>query len=89
MTDIASDIRAETARILARHFNSGIPDAMAAIRVATVQCIAEYVEHAEARACTCQDQRGFEIDVRRDKPVHAMFLARRLERMAREEGRSA
>ena len=86
MTDIATDLRAELARILARHFNS-VPDSIAAIRVSTVAQIDAYVQDAEDRAaaCTCQPVKGFEIDTRRDKPVHAMLMARRLERMRVEE----
>ena len=38
-----------------------------------------------AAACTCETVKGFEIDTRRDKPVHAMLMARRLERMRVEE----
>jgi hypothetical protein len=83
---IANDLRTETARILARHYG-GIPDAIAAIRVSTVQRIASYVEHAEDRAaaCTCETPAAYAIPTRRDKPVHAMFIARRFQRMAREE----
>ena len=86
MTDIATDLRAELARILARHFNS-VPDSIAAIRVSTVARIDAYVQDAEDRAaaCTCERTPGFQIDVRRDKPVHAMLMARRLERMRVEE----
>ena len=83
---IANELRAECARILARHFNS-VPDAISAIRVSTVARIDAYVTEAEDRAaaCTCQPVKGFEIDTRRDKPVHAMLMARRLERMRVEE----
>ena len=83
---IAQDLRAECARILARHFNS-VPDSIAAIRVSTVEKISAYVADAEDRAaaCTCERVKGFEINTRRDKPLHAMFLARRLERMRVEE----
>ena len=35
--------------------------------------------------CTCDHAPEFQIDTRRDKPLHAMFLARRLERMRVEE----
>ena len=86
MTDIVAELRAETKRILARHYG-GIPDAIAAIRVSTVARIDAYVQDAEDRAaaCTCQPVKGFEIDTRRDKPVHAMLMARRLERMRVEE----
>ena len=57
--------------------------------VAEFTAMMDRLAHAEDRAaaCTCQPVKGFEIDTRRDKPLHAMFLARRLERMAREEGR--
>jgi len=83
---IAQDLRAETARILARHLNS-VPDSIAAIRVSTVARIDAYVQDAEDRAaaCTCERVPAFVINTRRDKPVHAMFLARRLERMRVEE----
>ena len=85
MTDIATDLRAECARILARNF--GLPNELAAIKISTVARIDAYVTHAEDRAaaCTCQPVKGFEIDTRRDKPLHAMFIARRLERMRVEE----
>ena len=83
---IATDLRTECARILARHFNS-VPDSIAAIRVSTVQRLDAYITDAEDRAaaCTCETPAAYAIPTRRDRPVHAMFLARRLERMAREE----
>jgi hypothetical protein len=83
---IANDLRTETARILARHFNT-VPDAIAAIRVSTVEKISAYVEAAEDRAaaCTCETPAAYAIPTRRDKPVHAMFIARRLDRMRMEE----
>jgi hypothetical protein len=86
MTDIVAELRAETKRILARHYG-GIPDAIAAIRVSTVARIDAYVTEAEDRAaaCTCREPEAFVIPTRRDKPLHAMFLARRLERMRVEE----
>ena len=82
---IAQDLRAECARILARNF--GLPNELAAIRISTVQRIDAYVTHAEDRAaaCTCREPEAFVIPTRRDKPVHAMFIARRLERMRVEE----
>jgi hypothetical protein len=88
---IATDLRAEMARILARHFNSGIPDAIAAIRVSTVARIDAYVTEAEDRAaaCTCQPVKGFEIDTRRHNgPLDAQFTLARFKRMAAEEGRA-
>lgn len=82
---IATDLRAETKRILARNF--GLPNELAAIRVSTVARIDAYVSDAEDRAaaCTCREPEAFVIPTRRDRPVHAMFLARRLERMRVEE----
>ena len=55
--------------------------------VAEFTSLMDRLTHAEDRAaaCTCQPVKGFEIDTRRDKPVHAMFIARRLERMRVEE----
>jgi hypothetical protein len=84
---IANDLRAECARILARHF--GLPNELAAIKISTVARLDAYVEAAEDRAaaCTCERVPGFEIDTRRDKPLHAMFIARRFQRMAREDAR--
>jgi len=86
MTDIVAELRAETKRILARHYG-GIPDAIAAIKISTVQRIDAYVTEAEDRAaaCTCETPAAYVIPTRRDKPVHAMFIARRLERMRVEE----
>jgi hypothetical protein len=83
---IANELRAETARILARHYG-GIPDAIAAIKISTVEKISAYVADAEDRAaaCTCETPAAYAIPTRRDKPVHAMFLARRLERMRVEQ----
>ena len=82
---IASDLRAECARILARNF--GLPNELAAIKISTVARIDAYVTHAEDRAaaCTCQTPAAYAIPTRRDKPVHAMLMARRLERMRVEE----
>lgn len=86
---IANELRAECARILARHYG-GIPDAIAAIKISTVARLDAYVADAEDRAaaCTCREPEAFVIPTRRDKPVHAMLMARRLERMAAEEGRA-
>ena len=84
---IAQDLRAECARILARHFNS-VPDSIAAIRVSTVARIDAYVQDAEDRAaaCTCERVKGFEIDTRRHNgPLDAQFTLARFRRMAREE----
>ena len=87
---LADEIRAECARILARHYG-GIPDAIAAIRVSTVARIDAYVTEAEDRAaaCTCQPVKGFEIDTRRHNgPLDAQFTLARFKRMAAEEGRA-
>lgn len=82
---LADEIRAETKRILKRNF--GLPNELAAIKISTVARIDAYVTEAEDRAaaCTCREPEAFVIPTRRDKPLHAMFLARRLERMRVEE----
>ena len=88
---IANELRAECARILARHFNS-VPDSIAAIRIATVARIDAYLSDAEDRAaaCTCERVPGFQIDVRRHNgPLDAQLTLARFRRMAREEGRAA
>ena len=89
MTDIATDLRAELARILARHFNS-VPDSIAAIRVSTVARIDAYVTHAEDRAaaCTCERVKGFQIDTRSEKPWCAELSLRRYTRMRSEDAHS-
>ena len=87
MTDIANDLRAECARILARHFNT-VPDAIAAIRVSTVARIDAYVADAEDRAaaCTCETVKAFEIDTRRHNgPLDAQLTLARFKRMAAQE----
>jgi hypothetical protein len=89
-SEIATDLRAETKRILARHYG-GIPDAIAAIKISTVARIDAYVTHAEDRAaaCTCERVPGFQIDVRRHNgPLDAQFTLARFKRMAAEEGRA-
>lgn len=84
---IANELRAETARILARHFNS-VPDAISAIRVSTVARIAEYVEHAEDRAaaCTCERVPAFD-PFRRETRLDYDFKLARFRRMAAEDAR--
>ena len=87
MTDIATDLRAECARILARHFNS-VPDSIAAIRIATVARIDAYVTEAEDRAaaCTCETPAAFVINTRRHNgPLDAQLTLARWKRMAAEE----
>jgi hypothetical protein len=86
---IATDLRAEMARILARHFNSGIPDAIAAIRVSTVARIDAYVTEAEDRAaaCTCREPEAFNPFRRETRLDYSLKLAR-FKRMAAEEGRA-
>ena len=88
MTDIATDLRAECARILARHFNS-VPDSIAAIRVSTVARIDAYVSHAEDRAaaCTCREPEAFNPFRRETRLDYSLKLAR-FKRMAAEEGRA-
>ena len=84
---IATDLRAECARILARHYH-GIPDAIAAIKISTVARIDAYVQDAEDRAaaCTCERVPGFQIDTRRHNgPLDAQFTLARFRRMAAQE----
>lgn len=72
---IATELRAELARILKRHYGH-VPDAIAAIRVATVEKIDAYVAGAEERlsACTCKPEPTFEIPERDDgKHAPRMF----------------
>ncbi len=82
---IANDLRTECARILARHYG-GIPDAIAAIKISTVQRVADYVEHAEDRAaaCTCERVPAFD-PFRRETRLDYDFKLARFRRMAREE----
>jgi hypothetical protein len=82
---IATDLRTECARILARNF--GLPNELAAIKISTVARIDAYITEAEDRAaaCTCETPAAYAIPTRRDKPVHAMFIARRLDRMRMED----
>jgi hypothetical protein len=84
---LAEEIRAETARIIKRNF--GLPGELAAIKLATVQKIDAYVEDAQDKLarCTCDHAPEFTIDTRRDRPLHAMFIARRLDRMRMEDAR--
>ena len=88
MTDIVAELRAECARILARHFNS-VPDSIAAIRIATVQRIDAYVALAEDRAaaCTCREPEAFN-PVRRETRLDYSLKLARFKRMAAEEGRA-
>ena len=55
--------------------------------VAEFTALMDRLAHAEDRAaaCTCREPEAFVIPTRRDKPLHAMFLARRLERMRVED----
>ena len=88
MTDIVAELRAELARILARHFNS-VPDSIAAIRVSTVARIDAYVSDAEDRAaaCTCREPEAFNPFRRETRLDYSLKLAR-FKRMAAEEGRA-
>ena len=85
---LADEIRAETKRILKRNF--GLPNELAAIRIATVQKIDAYVTEAEDRAaaCTCQPVKGFVIDTRRHNgPLDAQLTLARFKRMVAEDKR--
>jgi len=66
----------------------------AAVRYSTLEgVVAEFTARMErigqledrVSRCTCDHAPSFEISTRRDKPLHAMFIARRFQRMAREE----
>ena len=85
---IAQDLRAECARILARHYG-GIPDAIAAIKISTVARIDAYVSKAEDRAaaCTCREPEAFNPFRRETRLDYSLKLAR-FKRMAAEEGRA-
>ena len=81
---IATDLRAECARILARNF--GLPNELAAIRVSTVARIDAYVADAEDRAaaCTCREPEAFNPFRRETRLDYDLKLAR-FKRMAAEE----
>ena len=81
---LADEIRAETKRILKRNF--GLPNELAAIRIATVQRIDAYVTEAEDRAaaCTCQPVPVFDPFRRETRLDYELKLAR-FKRMAAEE----
>jgi hypothetical protein len=87
MTDIVAELRADIKRILARHF--GLPNELAAIRIATVQRIDAYVSDAEDRAaaCTCREPEAFNPFRRETRLDYSLKLAR-FKRMAAEEGRA-
>lgn len=55
--------------------------------VAEFTALMERVAQAEARTCRCQDQRGFEIDTRRDRQCDAQLTLARFRRMAAEDKR--
>jgi hypothetical protein len=66
----------------------------AAVRYTTLEgVVAEFTRKMQAledaqdklSRCTCDHAPGFEIDTRRDRPLHAMFIARRLDRMRMED----
>jgi hypothetical protein len=83
---IATDLRTECARILARNF--GLPNELAAIKISTVARLDAYVEAAEDRAaaCTCETPQAFVIPTRRHNgPLDAQLTLARFRRMAREE----
>lgn len=70
---LADEIRAETKRIIARHYG-GVPDAISAIRVATVEKIDAFVEHASERlaSCTCAQEPAYSLPIRRfNRPLDA------------------
>lgn len=86
MTDIATDLRAECARILARNF--GLPNELAAIKIATVARLDAYITDAEDRAaaCTCREPEAFNPFRRETRLDYELKLAR-FKRMAGEDAR--
>ncbi len=88
MSDIAADLRAECARIIKRNFGH-VPDAIGAIRVATVEKIQAYIERAEeAKAnCTCEAARpAYRIPTERtDAAPYVAMEQARVDRMLFEE----
>jgi hypothetical protein len=84
---LADEIRAETKRILKRNF--GLPNELAAIKIATVARIDAYVTEAEDRAaaCTCQPVKGFEIDTKRaETPAYAAMRQAGVDQMLERAG---
>ncbi len=79
---IANELRAECARILARHFNT-VPDAIAAIKISTVQRIDAYVADAEDRAaaCTCERVPVFQITAKHNAAPYRILEELAIERM--------
>jgi hypothetical protein len=66
----------------------------AAVRYTTLEgVVAEFTRKMQAledaqdklSRCTCDHAPEFTIDTRRDRPLHAMFIARRLDRMRMED----
>jgi hypothetical protein len=79
---LAEEIRAEFARI--RHRYEGISDALASIRVSTVERIEEYMDDAEeAKAhCTCEAARpAYRIPTERDTPAYRAMEQARIDRL--------
>ena len=71
-TDLGREVRQNVARILKRFEGCDI----AAVKVVDLQKIDRLINPAPE---------GFEIDTRRDRPVHAELSLKRLERMRAED----
>lgn len=71
-TELGREVRTEVARILKRFGDNDI----AAVKVSTLRKIDQLIN---------PEPEGFEIDTRRDRPVHAELSLKRLDRMRAED----
>ena len=77
-TELGRSVRAEVAAILAKY--NGKHEAIAGVKVETLRKIDRLIN---------PEPEGFEIDTRRDRPVHAELSLKRLERMRAEDAAAA
>lgn len=75
-TDLGREVRAAVAKALARFKDNDI----AALKVSDLRKIDQLIN---------PEPEGFEIDTRRDRPVHAELSLKRLERMRAEDAAAA
>lgn len=73
-TELGRSVRAEVAAILAKY--NGKHEAIAGVKVETLRKIDQLIN---------PEPEGFEINTRRDRPVHAELSLKRLERMRAED----
>lgn len=78
MTSLAQEIRANFAKIRRKY--EGHPDAIAPLRVDHIAAVEAHIDALEAHVagCTCQPERGFEINTDRADagPYELMSMAR-------------